>query len=185
MCAAWPTLGGRGVGGSNHAQTQIGIHHAFPWPSESPAIARRTKQRGLTPLSFPAYLISAMRLMTQLRSRLDVTPRTHAGESHAGPEQTASQLKSQVPWRSPAMHFVQSSLEGNHHVFRKRGREIPVTVPIPVLPDPSVPGRPCFRTRPVEKCEPGSAVAELSHPGLNRQTKCQRHLRRATSCPLR
>ena len=50
MCSAWPTIRGRGMGEIDRAQTRFGIHHASAWPSESPTCARRTKQRGLTPL---------------------------------------------------------------------------------------------------------------------------------------
>ncbi len=50
MCSAWPTIRRRRMGGIDRAQTRFGIHHASPWPSESPTCARRTNQRGLTPL---------------------------------------------------------------------------------------------------------------------------------------
>jgi len=38
------------MGGIDRAQTWFGINHASAWPSESPTCARRTQQRGLTPL---------------------------------------------------------------------------------------------------------------------------------------
>jgi hypothetical protein len=50
MCAAWPTIRGRGMGGIDRAQTRSGIRQASAWPSESLTCSRRTKQRGLTPL---------------------------------------------------------------------------------------------------------------------------------------
>jgi hypothetical protein len=51
MCSAWPTMRGRGMGGIDRVQTRMGIHRVSAWPSESPTWARRTQQRGLTPLN--------------------------------------------------------------------------------------------------------------------------------------
>ncbi len=50
MCSAWPTIRGREMGGIDRPPTRFGINRASPWPSESPTCARRTYQRGLTPL---------------------------------------------------------------------------------------------------------------------------------------